>query len=73
MNGTLNEYMNQIYSSTDLDACRQLFINIVNNSTIRVEDRRRMVLQANQCDSLIKLQTYATNSFFRFNKLGVIK
>jgi hypothetical protein len=73
MNGILNEYMNQIYDSTDLEDCRKLFLTIVENSTIRAEDRRKMIIYAKQCDTLIKLQTMATNAFLKYNKLGVIK
>lgn len=71
MNGILNNELNALYECTNLDECKQKALNIVINSDIRSQDKNTMIRNINASVSLIKLQTYLTNSWFAFNGMRV--
>lgn len=71
MKGILDKAMNDIYTATTLDECKALALNLVHQSKINDRDRNTMVRNINNSNTLIKLQTYLTNSYFVFNKMGL--
>lgn len=67
----LQSHMNELYECTDLDSCRKLALQIVTNSRINSKDKHIMAVKIGQQTSLIALQTYLTNSFFKYVGMGV--
>ena len=67
----LNDQMNNIYTATDIDSARAIFKGVVEASRISPFNKRTMLINADRIGSLIELQTYATNSMFKFNGMGL--
>ena len=68
----LKEIMNDVYQSTDFDEALQIVKDSIEESSIRGTEGRVIVIKAVQCGpSLVNLQQYITNSYFKYEGLGV--
>lgn len=69
----LREIINDVYTSKTLSEALQIVEKHLTNpeSTVRESDRSMMLAKARTCPTLLRLQTYLTNSLLYFEKLGV--
>ena len=66
---TLAQIANEVYQAKTADEAKQVMVNHLN--TTRVKDKDKMIVQVSKLNSLIKVQTYFTNSLLRFESLSV--
>lgn len=67
----LTDSLNSIYEAPSLDTAKMIFKGLVESSRINDQSKRIMLLNATKCTTLLALQTYATNSMFQYNGMGV--
>jgi len=68
----LTNQLEEIFLCKDLESARDIFNKLVQESKLTAHTKAKMLLYAGQCRTLIEMQTYATNSCFKFNGLGVV-
>jgi len=56
---------------TDVDSLKEAITNLVDGSNIKLIDKRKIKLDIMDIQSLLKLQTYVTNSMLKYQGLGV--
>jgi hypothetical protein len=66
---TLAQIADKVYQAKTADEAKQVMIDHL--STTRVKDKDRMISQVKVLKTLIKVQTYFTNSLLRFEALSV--
>ena len=66
---TLAQIANQVYQAKTADEAKQVMIDHLN--TTKVKDKDKMINQVKLLKTLIKVQTYFTNSLLRFEALSV--
>jgi hypothetical protein len=69
----LNECLPKVYESKDVDEAKKHILDTIGSSEINPHMKKHMELVVGSLDTLIKVQTYATNSLFRFEGLSVNK
>ena len=67
----LNEVIQQVYGSTNVEEAKQLMIDCVSNSQINDYSKNRMITTVGTLKTLKDVQFYATNSMFMYEGLGV--
>jgi len=67
-----DQYDNLI-SIPDVDSLREAIINLVNGSGIKPIDKRKIKLDVSSIQTLLKLQTYITNSMLKYQGMGTKK
>ena len=55
---------------TDVDSLKEAIINLVNGSNIKLIDKRKIKFDIVDIQSLVKLQTYVTNSMLKYQGMG---
>ena len=69
----LHSIINDIYTATTLEAAMdKLEVHLKSaECPIRDSEKRIILIKARGCTKLLGLQTYMTNSFLKFENLGV--
>ena len=68
----LKSIMEDVYVSTSFDDALELVIEHIEASPISGDEGRKIINTAKQCGpSLTGLQTYITNSWFKYEGMGV--
>lgn len=70
-NSILTDRLNSIFTTSSKEEATKLFIEAVDQSRIPQETKRRMKLQVENCNSLLDVQRYASNSAMKFEGMGV--
>jgi len=55
-----------IFSATDLDQAKKIFIDFIKNTQIKDSDKKKMIETASGMKNLVKLQFYAANSLLKY-------
>lgn len=69
----LDDKLNAIFTATDIEEAKRIFLEVVNASIIKIYDKNRMIWNLKNCQTLMDVQKYAVNSAFKFNGYAVIK
>lgn len=72
MRGIFEQHMNDIFECTDLKACKDKVISIVEGSRIKPQDKAKILYTTRNINDINKLHQYIVNSYFQFNGLKVI-
>lgn len=73
LKSVLNQVIQDIYASKTANEAKQHFVGLLEASNIKKEDKVKMLDEVEKMNSLIKIQTYATNAMFKFEGLSVNK
>ena len=68
----LDDKLNAIFTATNMEEAKRIFLEVVNASIIKIYDKNKMIWNLKNCRTLLDVQKYAVNSAFKFEKLGVI-
>ena len=72
MTSIITSQINDIYTATDKAKALELFNKLVDESArLNAKTKYAMKINAARCGTLIQLQTYVTNSMFKFEGMGV--
>jgi len=69
----LNECLTQVYQAKDVNEAKNYILDTLNGSEINPHMKKHMINVVGSLDTLVGVQTYATNSMFRFEGLSVTK
>lgn len=72
MRGIFDTHMNDIFECKDLEACKNMVIDIVSSSKIKAQDKAKILYTTRNIETVDKLHQYIVNSYFQFNGLKVI-
>ena len=67
----LRAILDDVYTAKTLEAGLAIVEKLLVDSPVREEEKRLMILHAKGCPTLPKLQQYVTNSWLKFEGLGV--
>jgi hypothetical protein len=69
----LRAIVQQVYKARTLEEGEKIILEFLQGPTcqVRQDEKVRMTLRASQCSSLLKLQTYLTNSLLRYEGMRV--
>lgn len=67
----LRAILDDVYTAKTLEAGLAIVEKLLVDSPVREEEKRLMILHAKGCQTLVKLQTYITNSFLKYEGMGV--
>lgn len=68
---TLAQIAEQVYTTTDMTAAKQIFTTHLAGTNIKDVDKKKMTLEMNQQRSLLGVYKYMTNALLKFEGMGV--
>lgn len=68
----LRAILDQVYECPSLALAQIIIKDHLEKSKLPQGFKDLMIRQATECETLIRLQTYITNSFLKYEKLGVV-
>jgi hypothetical protein len=66
------EHYNSWMEISDSSALKQSIQTLVNNSSIKETDKRKIFRDLGQLESRLSLQSYLTNSMLKYQGMGVL-
>lgn len=67
----LEPIIQNVYKAQSLEEGKKLMKELIDKTEIKKEDKNKMLREVDKCYSLVKLQFYCTNAYFKFEGLGV--
>lgn len=68
---TLTTVYQEFVQIQDLTQAKQFISNYVQGTKVKDTDKKKMIIEIDNCRSLYKLQYYITNALLKFEGLGV--
>ena len=69
----LRAILDLVYQSKTVEEAFAITEKLLLESPLRENEKQNMIRNAKGCASLVKLQQYITNSFIKYENLGIIK
>jgi len=67
----IEEVISEVYKTQSLEVGKKLMKDLISQTKIKEQDKNKMLREVDNCQSLVKLQFYATNAMFKFEGLSV--
>lgn len=67
----LEPILRDIYQCKTLEEGKEKMKQLIELTKIKQEDKKKMLIDIEGCQTLIKLQFYATNATFKYEQLSV--
>ena len=69
----LEVILNKVYLSKNLDEAKAIVKDHLeqHGSAMSQQDKHAIIVKSSMCSSLLSLQTYITNSYFKYQKMGL--
>lgn len=67
----LEQVSDKVFKAKSLTEAKQIIIDFINEKKIDGEDKKTILKNTEECKTLIKLQTYLTNSLLTYEGLGL--